>query len=73
MSDGPFQRCRYSECRVTAPYLLQGLLKAAGKVEALGPLEENDPDADEELDKGADDIGDLADQLAAAKIDLPQE
>lgn len=46
---------------------LQAVLTAAGKPDALGSLEENDPDADdEELED--DDVAGLADQLSAAAI-----
>ncbi len=56
---------------------MQGILEKAGRLQALGSLEENDPDADEELDedvggeddgKGGEEQGDQADvdDLAAA-------
>ena len=46
---------------------VQDLLDKAGKSEALGPLDDNDPDAaGEEEEQAATD--DLADQLAAASI-----
>lgn len=53
---------------------LQSILKNAGQQHVLGSLEDNDPDADEELDKGDDDdeavnedgLGDTADDLADA-------
>jgi hypothetical protein len=49
--------------------VLQALLAAAGKATALGPLEDNDADADnQELEEGAADISSLTDQLGAAKI-----
>ena len=52
----------------------QSILAKAGQQHVLGSLEENDPDADEELDKGDDGdeaeneegLGDAADDLADA-------
>ena len=52
---------------ITAFICAQALLQQNGKLDALGPLDENDPDAggDDE-----DDADDLADQLAqSAKIE----
>ena len=53
---------------------LQSILEKAGQQHVLGSLEDNDPDADEELDKGDDDdeaenedgLSDTADDLADA-------
>lgn len=53
---------------------LQSILAKAGQQHVLGSMEENDPDADEELDKGddgdeaenEDGLGEAADDLADA-------
>lgn len=70
--EGVLQRLK----KTAEPVHLQGILEKAGKLNVLGSLEDNDPDAadeehvdQDEEEAGQEDDGGLADKLASTHIE----